>query len=218
VNGTSSAHSSKESACRLAEARARQGVSAAEDQLLLAAGLRETAEPADFIRRARGDEGRGGPSLDELSVAFERLRARDLLTVVTGEDVRAEQARLAASKLPERDDGANFQAGFADFTPGGYRVHRAILLEVFGPEHVDDSDSFWRFDRANRRFTIVAPTAELCRQRIADVRVLARLPNTFGPEVAILKVSPPAPIGPWKPWRFALRDAGFSSVMTCGPT
>ena len=210
-----------EYARRLALAEARQGVSAAENHLLLSAGMRETGMPADFIRYARGYGGAGvdrARSVDALWAALERLRARFQLTVLTGDDVRAERARLAASTLPERDDSPNFKAGYVDFTPGGYRVHRAIAFEVFGPEHVDYSDSFWRFDPNTGRFTVVAPTAELCLRRIAEVRALGRVPGSYDPRIRILEVSPPAPIGPWKPWRFALRDSGFLSEMTSGPT
>jgi hypothetical protein len=206
---------------RLAVAEARQGVSAAENHLLRWAGLRQTALPADFIRYAHGYEGLGGPrahSVDALWDALEGLRARLCLTVLTDDDVRAEAARLAASTLPERDDGGDFKAGYVDFTPGGYRAHRAILFEVFGPEHVDYGDSFWRFDRDTGRFTVVAPTAELCLRRIREVRALGRVPGSYDPKIRILEASPPAPIGPWKPWRFALRDSGFVSVVTSGPT
>ena len=208
-----------EYARRLAIAEARQGVSASENLLLRSAGMRETGLPADFIRYARGHGGAASAcSVDALWTALERLRARLQLTQLTGDDVRAERARLAASTLPERDDSPNLKAGYVDFTPGGYRVHRAIAFEVFGPEHVDYSDSFWRFDANTRRFTVVAPTAELCLRRIAEVRALGRVPGSYDPRIRILEVSPPAPIGPWKPWRFALRDSGFLSEMTSGPT
>lgn len=203
---------------RLAVAEARQGVSAAENFLLRAAGTRQLGAPADFIREARSNGGSPAPSVDALWAAFERLRARNNLTVLTGDDVRAERARLAASKLPERDDSHNCKAGYVDFTPGGYRAHRAILFEVFGPEHVDYRDSFWRFDQATGRFTVVAPTAALCLRKIAEVRALGRVPGSYDPKIRILEVSPPVPSGPWKPWRFAFLDSGFLSVMTSGPT
>lgn len=203
---------------RLAVAEARQGVSAVENHLLRWVGLRQAGVPADFIRDARGHGGAGAYSVDALWVALERLRARNCLTVLTDDDVRDEGARLAASKVPERDDSHCLKAGYVAFTAGGYRAHRAILFEVFGPEHVDYSDSFWRFDQKTGRFTVVAPTAQLCLRRISEVRALGRVPGSYDPKIGIREVSTPAPIGQWKPSRFALRDSGFLAVMTSGAT
>jgi hypothetical protein len=206
----------EELARRLVVAEARQGITPAANQLLTTAGRRETGRPVDFIRYAQGGTGEPRRPEGELWAALEQLRARDLLTIVTEDSVRAETERLARSRLPEPDDAANFQVGFVDFTPGGYRVHRAIVLEVLGAAHVDYSDSFWRFDRDARRFTVVAPTATLCRRRIDEVRRRGRIPDSLDPKMGVVDVTPPEPIGPWKPRRFALRDSGYLSVMTCG--
>ena len=200
-------------------ARARHSLSYAEYCLLSTAGYRINLPPEEFVSETwKLNEGGAEPlpSIEQLQAALTGLRARGLLTVLSEDDVRRESERISASTVPELVE-PDYRAGDVDFTSDGHRIFREVVLEAFGADHVQYSDSGFVFDEASRSFIVLAATRALCMRRIAEIQ---DSPESFTGDpslVLVVEVTLPERIGAWKPTRFWLVEEGFRSVVRVAP-
>ena len=198
---------------------ARYRLSHAEYCLLGTAGYRINLPPEEFVGSTWKLNDGGAeplPSIEQLRAALAGLRARGLLTVLSEDDVRRDSERISASRVPELVD-RSYRAGDVDFTSDGDRIFREVVLEAFGAEHVQYSDSGFVFDEASRSFTVLAATRALCLRRIAEIQ---DSPESYAGDpslVLVVEVTVPERIGTWKPTRLCLVEEGFRSIVRVAP-
>lgn len=196
----------------------RHGVSLAEHYVLCSVDHRIGFPPERLAAHTEalveGDP-RGTFSRREYLDAIGACIAKGWLRVLTPEDCRTEAERRRRSQLPELSEEGAFQPGDADFTEPGYLLFRRTLLEIFGPEHLERSDSGWNLDEARREFRVLAPTEAACRWRVEE---LSAEPSMYvGEEVELVRAGPPEPIGSWKPNPFLTLSHGFQARITYRP-
>jgi hypothetical protein len=178
----------------------------------------EQAAPDAFIQFVGNLEERpAGTSPEDRSwiasygAAFDELLARGFVTILTREQIEAEQARLARREVPELVRVAGVRPGFIDFTEAGYALRREYVRANLGEEALDKSESGWNLSPDRRRFDIYAPTARACGARMSE---LLRFPRSYGGlSSLVIERQDPVEIGPWRPNAFTLRPKGFHGVL-----
>ena len=179
-------------------------ISHADYQLMLTVG-HGIRLPLARLARHSWDLDIGGreprPSVSRLESSAENLCDRGFLAVLTSGDVEAEEQRFQHSDVPELREGY-YHAGDVDFTPVGYRLYRELIHDVFGAEHTEHNDSGFVFDEASRRFLVLAPTRDLCAQRIEEIKGCPGEYSGSESPCGIAGHSEPEPIGQWRPNRF----------------
>ena len=202
-------------AARTARALEAHGLSLPEHYVMIPAGYRANLQPDAFIKDAlmcsRGDR-RGEASLAELTAALDHLLARRLLTCLTEVDLREEALRRAASAIPEIFD-IGYDVGDVDFTPHGYTVHRAVIRAIFGEDFLATSDTGVNLDVAACRFDVYGVRADECRSRMERMAQSVCDHYTGLDGTRFVGWEWPTAIGPWRPNRFFVRDAGYHGVL-----
>jgi hypothetical protein len=132
------------------------------------------------------------------------------LRVITGESYEQEMNRRPSSAIPEIY-GSGFAPGVVDFTETGYLLHRQIIIDIYGMQHIQYDASGWNIDEIRQEVHVYAPTKELCIKRLEELK---RTPSNYiGQRIHRVVASAPKPIGRWKPDHFLLLPHGFYAVI-----
>lgn len=131
------------------------------------------------------------------------------LQVITEKLYEQEMNSRKTADVPEIHN-SSFAPGVIDFTEVGYLLHRQVLIDIFGTEHIQYSDSGWEFDETCNEIHVYAPTRELCIKRVDELK---QSPSDYiGHDVRHIAAYAPEPIGCWKPNRFIVLPHGFHAV------
>jgi hypothetical protein len=186
-----------------------------EYYLLCTAGYRVSAGREMFIEHAAGEfQGAGWPTFarDVLASALIRLVEAGVMTLWTDSDVRQEEARRAASALPELDDGVYYQPGHVDFTGRGYLLYRGLIQAIHGEDFIQESDAGFNLDPVAERLDVYAVSAERC-QRLMEQILADGHSHTGAESTTFVAREGPTKIGEWKPNRFSRCPAGHHGVL-----
>jgi hypothetical protein len=188
-------------------------VSLCEHFLMGTVGYRILLPPDELIQTSvslyEGDP-RPQCTPDESMLALQACIQKKWLQVITEELYEQEMNRRHSSGLPEIFD-SGFALGVVDFTQSGYLLHRQIIIDIYGMEHVQYNDSGWNIDDIRQEVRIYAPTQEMCVERLEELKQMPS--NYIGQLIREVVSSVPEPMDWWKPNRFLSLPHGFYAVM-----
>lgn len=198
------------------QALSPHGLSGTAYSLMCTAGYRIALDRDSFIKETRG-LCKGGlysdASWEELTDALDDLLTRGLMIILSADDIEAESSRIQRSTVSELID-TGYAAGHVDFTADGIRVHREVVNQIFGAEHVMYNDSGFRFDEDSLRFLVLAPTRDLCERRLNEIQ---QGPNDYmgRDDLVLSRIAGPYEVRKWRPNRFIELSDGFQAIIHC---